>query len=73
MTLTFSLTVTDDQGASATDEVLVTVLDPRHGEAFGRYLRRKFPEYDDFYVMQVVFPSNIRYPGMKKSVLAYAC
>ena len=53
--------------------VLVTVLDARVGEAFGRYLRRKFPEYEGFYVMQVVIPSNIRFPGMKKTLLAYTC
>jgi hypothetical protein len=53
--------------------ILVTVLDPRHADALGAYLRRKFPEYQAFYVMQVVYPSNIRFPGMKRSGVVYAC
>lgn len=53
--------------------VLVTALDRRVAPQFGRYLRRKFPEYDGFLVMQAVYPSNIRYPGERRLVQAYEC
>ena len=53
--------------------VMVTVLDPAVGPRFCGYLRRKFPEYDRFYVMQAVYPSNIRTPGQRKLSAVYEC
>jgi hypothetical protein len=53
--------------------VLITVLNPRDTDSFGRYLRRKFPQYERFSVAQVIYPSNIKYPGQKIVKLAYQC
>ena len=53
--------------------VLITVLSGESAEPFCGYLKRKFPEYSFFYVMQAVYPSNVRFPNMKKTALAYTC
>ncbi|GEM_PF-1774276 len=53
--------------------VLITVLNPYYAESFCRYLKRKFPEYEGFAVAEVVYPSNIRYPGKKIRNVAYTC
>jgi hypothetical protein len=53
--------------------VLVTVLDPYAAGHFCRYLRRKFPEYDTFYVMQAAYPSNLRAPGKRTLRTVYVC
>ena len=53
--------------------VLVTVLDPYYARTFCPYIHRKFPEYDGFAVAEVVYPSNIRYPGKKLMKVLYEC
>lgn len=53
--------------------VLVSVLG-RHSEAsFCRYLKRKFPQYDSFVIMEAIYPSSIRYPDKRMLRLAYQC
>jgi hypothetical protein len=51
----------------------VTVLDPRVSAEYCLYLNRKFPEFEEFYVMQAVYPSNIRFPGKRRLGAAYTC
>ncbi len=53
--------------------VLISVLDPSNAESFGRYMKRKFPKYENFAVAEVIYPSNIQYPGQKIVKLAYRC
>lgn len=53
--------------------VLITVLSPQYAEPFCRYLKRKFPEYAEFAVAQVVYPSNIRAPGRRLMQAVYRC
>jgi hypothetical protein len=53
--------------------VLVSVLDRRSADDFCRYLRRKFPEYEKFAVLHVVYPSNLKYPGQKLAETSYVC
>ena len=53
--------------------VLVTVLDRWSSRYFCEYLKRKFPEYRSFYVMQAVIPSNIRAPGKRRLQTVYVC
>ena len=53
--------------------VLVAALDPRRGTAFCRYLKRKFPEYDSFYVMQAHYPSVVRDRAKRRLQTVYTC
>lgn len=53
--------------------ILITVLHPHDARSFCRYLERKFPEYSRFAILEVVYPSNIRYPGKKITDIAYTC
>ncbi len=53
--------------------VMVSVLYPFYAESFCRYLKRRFPEYDKFAVMQVLYPSNIQYPGRRIMRPFYEC
>jgi hypothetical protein len=53
--------------------VLINVLHPREAGPFCAYLKRKFPEYDGFSVMQAVYPSNIRYPDRRILKVSYDC
>ncbi len=51
--------------------VLISVLDAYSAPRFCRFLKRKFPEYDEFAVAEAIYPSNIRYPGKKVLQAAY--
>ncbi len=53
--------------------VMVTVLHPFYAENFCAYLRRKFPDYEHFSVMQVVYPSNVLHPGKRLMKVLYGC
>ena len=53
--------------------ILITVLHPAYAHDFCRYLKRKFPSYQHFAIVEVIYPSNIRTPGKKIEKLAYAC
>ena len=53
--------------------VMISVAQPYYGEAFCRYLKRKFPQYDSFSVFQVIYPSNTRTPGKRIMQLVYQC
>ena len=53
--------------------VLSGVLDPRKGQSFCRFLRRKFPDYEGFWVVAVQYPSVIRQPGQKLYRVMYRC
>ncbi len=53
--------------------VLISILNPQDAPLFCKYLRRKFPQYDSFSVAQVIYPSNIKYPGQRIVKLAYRC
>ena len=54
--------------------ILVSVLDSgRSASSFCRYLRRKFPDYDGFSVMEAIYPSNIKYPEKRILKTAYEC
>lgn len=53
--------------------VLITVLRPAYAGDFCRYLRRKFPEYDGFVVMEAWVPSVVEKPQETVRQLAYRC
>lgn len=53
--------------------VLINVLNPRDSGPFCDYLKRKFPEYESFSVMQAIYPSNIQYPNRRVLRVAYDC
>ena len=54
--------------------ILISVLGPYHAsQSFCRYLKRKFPQYDGFSVMQAVYPSNIKYPEKRALKVVYEC
>ncbi len=53
--------------------VLSGALDPRKGQSFCRFLRRKFPDYEGFWVVAVQYPSVIRQPGQKLYRVMYRC
>ena len=53
--------------------VLITTLDRDVQPRFCRYLKRKFPQYDGFYVMAAFYPSNARLPEKRRLVAAYEC
>ena len=53
--------------------VLITVLHPFYAGSFCTYLKRKFPQYDRFAVMEVIYPSNIQYPGKRFMRTLYEC
>lgn len=53
--------------------VLIAVLDRACAPSFCRYLRRKFPHYDEFEVVQVWMPSVTREPERRIRQAAYRC
>ena len=53
--------------------VLVGVLDGYSAPSFCRYLRRKFPQYDDFAVVEAAYPDVIRAPTQVMGRIAYEC
>ncbi len=53
--------------------VLITVTDKRVSDEFCKYLKRKFPGYDRFEVMYLIYPSYGRYPAKKLLRPAYVC
>lgn len=53
--------------------VLVSVLDERRGRDFCRYLKRKFPEYDEFVVAATYYPSVTRDPATRYRQPVYRC
>lgn len=52
--------------------VLITALNQAYAPSFCRYLRRKFPGYDGFVVMEVWTPSVLE-PDRQVKQLAYRC
>ncbi len=53
--------------------VLGRVLNPAQGPAFYRYLKRKFPGYEKFAVVQVYYPSVTQQRGNKLYKVIYKC
>lgn len=53
--------------------VLITVLHPGYSQDFCGYLRRKFPEYDGFAVVEVWIRSVIEGPDKKLYHMTYRC
>ncbi|MBI4596793.1 MAG: hypothetical protein HY737_00135 [Candidatus Omnitrophica bacterium] len=53
--------------------VLIEVLSPHHATNFCRYLRWKFPAYDDFAVVEAGYPDVIRAPTQVGGRVAYTC
>ena len=51
--------------------ILTQMLDSHRGNAFCGYLRRKFPQYDNFAVVQVYYPSVTKDPGKKLYQVVY--
>lgn len=53
--------------------ILIHVLDKRTSVSFCRYLKRKFPQYEHFKVVWVIYPSETRQPGKKVMKVVYEC
>jgi len=53
--------------------VLSEVLSFYHGPAFCRFLRRKFPEYEQFAVVAVYYPNVAENPKEKLYRTVYVC
>ena len=53
--------------------VLVGVLSPYRAPAFCRYLRWKFPDYEDFAVVEAEYPDVIHTPTNVLGRIAYRC
>ena len=53
--------------------VLITALDPAYERAFCRYLRRKFPSYDGFDIVEVWTPSVTKEPDRQIRQTIYRC
>ncbi|MBI4062951.1 MAG: hypothetical protein HY401_01460 [Elusimicrobia bacterium] len=53
--------------------VMVSVLNANRGPDFCRYLKRKFPEYENFAVIQAAWPSVSKAPEDKRTGLVYQC
>ena len=53
--------------------VLITVLNPYYARSFCQYLKRKFPEYKNFVIARVIYPSIIKYPGKRVVRILYEC
>ena len=53
--------------------IMISVLNPFTNGRFCSFLRRKFPEYERFLVVETVWPSNSRYPGKKLIKPVYGC
>ncbi|MBI3323802.1 MAG: hypothetical protein HYZ92_00795 [Candidatus Omnitrophica bacterium] len=53
--------------------VLISVLWGHDGPRFCAYLRRKFPGFDGFAVMEGVYPDLIAQPNQRGYQLAYRC
>jgi len=53
--------------------VLVGVLSREHAQPFCRFLRRKFPEYDEFFVVYAEYPDVVNMPDRVLRRVAYQC
>ncbi|MBI4051346.1 MAG: hypothetical protein HY400_02455 [Elusimicrobia bacterium] len=53
--------------------ILGTVLHPSYSYPFCNYLRRKFPQYPTFSIVQVYYPSVVKEPNKKLYQEAYRC
>ena len=53
--------------------VLSTVLASYHRRSFCRFLKRKFPDFDAFLVMEAYYPSMIKTPDKKLYKVEYIC
>ncbi len=53
--------------------ILSTVLNPYRGQSFCTYLQRKFPQYDNFGIVQVYYPSVSKEPDKKILKMVYKC
>lgn len=52
---------------------LVAVLEPSIREQFCRFLRRKFPIFDNFSIIYAQYPNLINAPLVKEQRLVYQC
>jgi hypothetical protein len=53
--------------------VLTHILHPSRGKEFCRYLEWKFPEYDNYGIVQVSYPSVTKQHGKKVLDMIYKC
>ncbi len=53
--------------------ILTHALNPYCGKAFCNYLQRKFPQYDNFAIVQVYYPSVSKEPSKKFYQVIYKC
>ena len=53
--------------------ILTHALNPYGGRNFCGYLRRKFPQYDNFAIVQVYYPSVSKEAGKKYYKVVYKC
>ncbi len=53
--------------------VLSEVLSPYQAQAFCRFLKRKFPEFDEFEVVATYYPSVTQEPKKKLYRIIYVC
>ena len=53
--------------------VLITVLSPSASLPFCRYLRRKFPQYEQFSVVYAAYPDLVDQPSHVVHQVAYQC
>ena len=53
--------------------VLVSVLYPATAPGFCRYLRWKFPQYDDFAIVEAAYPDVVHAPTQILGRIAYHC
>ena len=53
--------------------ILISVLPEFYAPSFCRTLKRKFPQYEDFAVLEVYVPSAVNEPGKKLGRISYRC
>ena len=53
--------------------VLLEVLSENEREPFCRYLKRRFPYFDNFLVTAVHYPSVVKTPMLRQQQVAYQC
>ena len=53
--------------------VLISVLDPSSAPSFCRYLRWKFPDYDNFAIVEAGLPDVVKTPDRAFGRIVYTC
>jgi len=53
--------------------IIGEVLEPGLRKSFCSFLKRKFPEFDNFLIAEVYYPSLVRLPSVRIERVAYQC